>query len=157
MSMNMKKVGKISGGILLVLIIGLGGGLAIGRLMVLKVEGSTQAEVVKSYPLCDLGEFKIALPGSKYVDGRLVSFEPILELENDQVAETLNAEEYWRAVFRNEVLSEVMSHTVEAFRTPEGMLDLAAAIAKRLNAVAPPFTAVEVPIRRVLFKSFIMQ
>lgn len=155
--MNMKKTAKIAGSILLVLIIGFGGGIAIGRLMIVEGSKPMQKETVKSYPLCDLGEFKIALPGSKYVEGHLVSFEPVLELQNEQVAETLNKEEYWRAVFRNEVLSEVMSHNVEAFRTPEGMLDLAAAIEKRLNAVAPAFSTGEVPIRRVLFESFIMQ
>lgn len=158
MSMNIKKVAQISGVVLLVLIIGFGGGMAMGRFMVIRGGGTAKAEsAVKSYPLCYLGEFQVALPGAKYVEGHLISFEPVLELEDERVAETLNTQEYWRAVFRNEVLAEVMGHTMEAFRTPEGMLNLAAALAKRLNSVAPSFTSVDVPIRRVLFKSFIMQ
>ncbi len=157
-SVNIRKIGAVAGVVLLVLILGVGGGIAIGRLMAAgggePVEDKARSRV---YPLCDLGEFKIALPGSKYVEGHLVSFEPVLELENGKVAEAFNGEDYWRALFRNEVLSEVMAHSVEAFQTPEGMLDLAAAIRSKLNAVAPDFEETQLPIRRVLFKSFILQ
>lgn len=156
--MNLKKMGTILAVILVVLLLGVGGGVVIGRLMAGEGVEPTQAgEKTKVYPLCDLGEFKVSLPGSKYVDGHLMVFEPVLELENEKVAQTFNGEEYWRALFRNEVLSEVMAHSVDSFQTPEGMLDLAAALRSRLNAAAPDFGEVTVPIRRVLFESFILQ
>jgi flagellar basal body-associated protein FliL len=68
-------------------------------------EENGKKEISRAYPIYELGEFKLSLPGNEFTDPALVSFELVLELEDEKVLKRLNEEEYWRALFRNEVIS----------------------------------------------------
>lgn len=154
---NFKKM--ILGGIFLIFIFsaGFAGGIFFSTIAAEMGEGSPKTHEIRAFPIFDLGEFKLSLPGGKFTNPSLVSFELILELQDQKILEKLNSEEYWKALFRNEVISESLSHGQEAFQSPEGILKLSESITTRINSVGPTLSHVSSPIRRVLLKSFVMQ
>ncbi len=157
LKLNFKKM--ILGGIFLLLVfaVGFAGGIFFSTMAAGMGEESLKTEETRAFPIFDLGEFNLSLPGGKFTDPSLVSFELILELHNQKVLETLNSEEYWNALFRNEVISESLSYGQEAFQNSEGILKLSESITTRLNSVGPTLPKVSSPIRRVLLKSFVVQ
>jgi len=153
---KIKKI-LIFGGILLIIVgIGVMAGIYLSGVMVKDSEAGQRVKDVKSYPIFDLGEFRISLPGD-LSGSMLVSFELILELENNKVLEKLSEDEYWKVLFRNEVITECLRAGKESFKSAEGLLRLMDAVVSRLNAVAPTVKNVDNPIRRALIKSFIAQ
>lgn len=154
---NFKKIALGTIFFLLIFAIGFAGGIFFSTMAAGMGEESPKIEETKAFPIFDLGEFKLSLPGGKFSDPGLVSFELILELQDHKVLDKLNSEEYWKALFRNEVISESLSHGQEAFQNPEGLLRLSESVTTRLNKVGPTMSKVPNPIRRVLLKSFIMQ
>lgn len=157
LKINLKKI--VLGGVFLVFIFaaGFAGGILFSSMAAGMGEDAPQPQETKAFPIFDLGEFKLSLPGSKFTDPSLVSFELILELQEQKVLEKLNSEEYWKALFRNEVISESLSHGQESFQSPEGILKLSESITTRLNSVGPTLPKISSPVRRVLLKSFVMQ
>lgn len=147
------------GGVFLLCIfaVGFAGGLFFSSMAAGRGEKIPKASVTKAFPIFDLGEFKLSLPGGKFTDPILVSFELVLELQDQKVLDVLNSDEYWKALFRNEVISESLSEGQDAFRTPEGLLNLSESITTRLNGVGPTMPKISGPIRRVLLKSFVTQ
>lgn len=154
---SFKRMGIVAILVLVVFVLGFAGGMFCGGFAAGRQKKDSGVETVEAFPVFDLGEFKLSLLGDKFADSGLVRFELVLELQNDEVNQRLDSEAYWRALFRNEVISESMSHNQNAFRTPEGLLRLTEAIAVRLNEVGPVFPDVSSPVRRVLLKSFVMQ
>lgn len=154
---NLKKI--VLGGISLVIIFaaGFAGGILFSTMASGMGEDVPQIEETRAFPIFDLGEFKLSLPGGKFTDPSLVSFELVLELQDRKVLEQLNSEEYWKALFRNEVISESLGHGQEAFQSPEGILKLSESITTRINSVGPTLPKISSPVRRVLLKSFVMQ
>lgn len=158
MKMMLKKVALCLMGGLLVFAVGFFGGVQLGRSGFLLGTPSARQEKAQpvAYPLMDLGEFKLSLPGDQVSGGALVSFELTLELQEKKAAARLGADEYWKILFRNEVIEESLLQGANAFRSSEGLLRVAEAIVTRLNQVAPQSGGQPV-IRRALFKSFILQ
>jgi len=154
---NFKKMAL--GGVLLLCIfaVGFAGGIFFSSTAAGRGEDALVTRETKAFPIFDLGEFKLSLPGGKFTDPILVSFELVLELQDQKVLEMLNSDEYWKALFRNEVISESLSEGQGAFRTPEGLLNLSESITARLNSVGPALPKVSSSIRRVLLKSFVTQ
>ncbi|MFA0888275.1 MAG: flagellar basal body-associated protein FliL [Synergistales bacterium] len=147
----------VLGGVL-VFASGFFGGVLLGRSGILLGTASARQESTQavSHPLMDLGEFKLSLPGDQVSGGALVSFELALEIQDRKIAGQLASDEYWKVLFRNEVIEESLAQKASAFRNTEGLLRASEAIAGRLNRIAPRFRGQPV-IRRVLFKSFILQ
>ncbi|GAB6280761.1 MAG: hypothetical protein STSR0007_08610 [Thermovirga sp.] len=157
MKFNLRKTGLIVGGVAVVFFLGFAGGLVVSKMMANEGPETSRIQQPRAYPIYDLGEFKLSLAGGKYTDARLVSFELVLELQDQKFLEELNGDEYWRALFRNEVISEAMGQGVDAFQNPEGFLKLSEAFTRRLNGVTPEVAGGTMPIRRILFKSMIIQ
>ncbi len=157
LKLNFKKM--VLGGLFLLLVFAMGfaGGIFFSTMAAGMGEESTKTRETRAFPIFELGEFKLSLPGGKFTDPSLVSFELILELHNQKVLETLDSEKYWKALFRNEVISESLSHGQQAFQSPEGLLKLSESVTTRLNNVGPTLPKVSSPVRRVLLKSFVMQ
>jgi hypothetical protein len=156
--MAIKKIAVFLFGGVLVFAVGFFGGVQLGRSGFLLGTAAARQESPQpaAYPLMDLGEFKLSLPGDQLSGGALVSFELALELKEKKAAARLTTEEYWKILFRNEVIEESLAQGVNAFRSTEGLLRVSEAIVERLNRVAPQFNGQPV-IRRALFKSFILQ
>lgn len=158
MKMALKKVAFCLLGGVLVFSAGFFGGIQLGRSGFLLGTAAARQENPQpaAYPLMDLGEFKLSLPGDQVSGGALVSFELALELQEKKAAARLSADEYWKILFRNEVIEESLAQGANAFRNTEGLLRVSEAIVNRLNRVAPQSNGQPV-IRRALFKSFILQ
>jgi hypothetical protein len=158
---NMKPVVKkaVVVAIVLILVFSLGfaGGVIGSRMMAGRGEDSGKVDKPRSYPIFDLGEFKLSLAGGKYTDSRMVSFELVLELQSQKFLEKIGGDDYWRALFRNEIISESMTQGIDSFQSPEGFLRLSEAFTRRINAVTPEVSGGELPVRRILFKSMIIQ
>jgi len=157
MKFNIRKIGLFAAGFAVVFSLGFAWGLVVSRMAASGGKETPRIEQAKAYPIFDLGEFKLSLAGGKYTDARLVSFELVLELQNPKFLEKLSGDEYWRALFRNEVIAESMGQGIEAFQSPEGFLKLSEAFSRRLNGVTPDAAGETLPIRRILFKSMIIQ
>lgn len=157
MRFNLRKIGLIIVGFVVVFFLGFAGGFAVSKMMASEGPETSRIQQPRAYPIYDLGEFKLSLAGGKYTDARLVSFELVLELQDPKFLEKLNSDEYWKALFRNEVISESMGQGVDAFQNPEGFLKLSEAFTRRLNGVTPQIAGGTLPIRRILFKSMIIQ
>jgi len=153
---KIKKIAIFAGIIVIVIVAGAAAGLYFSGVVGKKPAESLDAERNKSYPVFDLGEFRLSLPGD-LSGGLLASFELVLELENKKVLEELSKDDYWKVLFRNEVIAQCLMAGKESFKSAEGLLRLLEKITLRLNEVAPTFEDVEMPIRRVLVKSFITQ
>jgi hypothetical protein len=50
-----------------------------------------------------------------------------------------------------------MTQGIDSFQSPEGFLRLSEAFTRRINAVTPEVSGGELPVRRILFKSMIIQ
>jgi len=137
--------------------LGFAGGFYFSRMASGMDEENGKKEISRAYPIYELGEFKLSLPGNEFTDPALVSFELVLELEDEKVLKRLNEEEYWKALFRNEVISESLSRGQSVFRDPEKLLTLTMDLASRLNESGPSFSKINDPVRRILLKSFVMQ
>jgi flagellar FliL protein len=157
MKVNAKKALLVFAIVTAVFALGFAGGIVASRMAAGGGPEEMKAPQAKAYPILPLGEFKMSLTGGKYSDSSLASFELVLELESKKILEKLKADEYWETLFRNEIIAECMSRGTEGFRSPEAVLKLSEAITRRLNAVSPSIDGVEFPIRRVLFKSLILQ
>jgi len=157
MKVNAKKALLLFAAVAAVFALGFAGGIVASRMAAGGSPNEIKAPQAKAYPILPLGEFTVSLVGGEFSDSRLANFDLVLELENDKILEKLNADEYWVTLFRNEIIAECMSRGAEAFRSPEAVLKLSEAITERLNAVSPSAGDVEFPIRRVLFKSIILQ
>jgi flagellar FliL protein len=157
MKVNAKKALLVFATVAAVFALGFAGGIVASRMAAGGGPEEMKAPQAKAYPILPLGEFKMSLTGGKYSDSSLASFELVLELESKKILEKLKADEYWETLFRNEIIAECMSRGTEGFRSPEAVLKLSEAITRRLNAVSPSIDGVEFPIRRVLFKSLILQ
>jgi flagellar FliL protein len=157
MKVNAKKALLVFAIVTAVFALGFAGGIVASRMAAGGGPEEIKAPQAKAYPILPLGEFKMSLTGGKYSDSSLASFELVLELESKKILEKLKADEYWETLFRNEIIAECMSRGTEGFRSPEAVLKLSEAITRRLNAVSPSIDGVEFPIRRVLFKSLILQ
>jgi len=153
---KIKKIAIFGGIILIVIVMGVVAGLYFSGIVGKKPAESLDVVKNKSYPVFDLGEFRLSLPGDLSGD-LLASFELVLELENEKVLEELSKDDYWKVLFRNEVIAQCLMAGKDSFKSAEGLLRLLERIAIRLNEVAPTFKGVEMPIRRVLVKSFITQ
>ncbi|HDQ92903.1 MAG TPA: flagellar basal body-associated FliL family protein [Synergistetes bacterium] len=140
-----------------VFLLGFAGGVIGSGMMAGRGEDHGKADKPRSYPIFDLGEFKLSLAGGKYTDSRMVSFELVLELQNQKFLEKIGGDDYWKALFRNEIISESMSQGIDSFQSPEGFLRLSEAFARRINAVTPEISGGEPPVRRILFRSMIIQ
>jgi len=152
---KIKKILIFVGILLIIVVIGVIAGFYLSGVMGKNSGAGQRVQDVKSYPIFDLGEFRISLPGD-LSSSMLVSFELVLELENDKVLEKLSEDEYWKVLFRNEVIAECLRAGKGSFKSAEGLLRLMDAVVSRLNAVAPTKN-VDNPIRRALIKSFIAQ
>jgi len=157
MKVNAKKALLVFASVAAVFVLGFAAGIVASRMAAGGGPEETKAPQAMAYPILPLEEFRMSLAGGKYSDSRLASFELVLELENKKILEKLKSDEYWETLFRNEIIAECMSRGAEAFQSSEAILKLSEAIARRLNAVSPSIDGVEFPIRRVLFKSLILQ
>ncbi|MFP4482719.1 MAG: flagellar basal body-associated protein FliL [Thermovirgaceae bacterium] len=157
MKVNAKKALLVFTTVAAVFALGFAGGIVASRMAAGGGPEEAKAPQAHAYSILPLGEFKMSLTGGKYSDSSLASFELVLELESKKILEKLKADEYWETLFRNEVIAECMSQGAEGFQSSEAVLKLSEAITRRLNAVSPSIDGVEFPIRRVLFKSLILQ
>lgn len=157
MSFNIKKVLLVAAVVVAIFAMGFAGGIVASRMAAGGGAEAPEMQEVRAYPILPLGEFKMSLTGGKYADSTLASFELVLELENRKVLEKLVSDEYWKTLFRNEIIAECMARGAESFRSAEEVLKLSEAITRRLNSVSPSVGGEKFPIRRVLFKSFIIQ
>lgn len=160
MKFNIKKVLLVAAVVVAIFAMGFAGGIVASRMAAgggAEDPEMQEVQEVQAYPILPLGEFKMSLTGGKYADSTLASFELVLELENRKVLEKLVSDEYWKTLFRNEIIAECMARGAESFRSAEEVLKLSEAITRRLNSVSPTVGGEKFPIRRVLFKSFIIQ
>lgn len=157
MKFNIKKVLLVAAVVVAIFAMGFAGGIVASRMAAGGGAEDPEMREVQAYPILPLGEFKMSLTGGKYADSTLASFELVLELENRKVLEKLVSDEYWKTLFRNEIIAECMARGAESFRSAEEVLKLSEAITRRLNSVSPSVGGEKFPIRRVLFKSFIIQ
>lgn len=158
MKVALKKIAAFLLGGILVFVVGFFGGIQFGRSGLLLGMAAARQETPQpaAYPLLDLGEFKLSLPGDQLSGGVLISFELALELQDKKAAAQLTSDEYWKVLFRNEVIEESLAQGANAFRNTEGLLRVSESIVNRLNRIAPQSKGQPV-IRRALFKSFILQ
>lgn len=157
MKFNVKKLLLVAAAAVAIFAMGFVGGTLASRMAAGSGAEEPQTREVQAYPILPLGEFKMSLSGGRYSESTLASFELVLELENRKIFEKLASDEYWKTLFRNEVIAECMTRGADSFRSAEEILKLSEAITRRLNSVSPTVGKEKFPIRRVLFKSFIIQ
>ena len=137
---------------LIMLGVGFGGGLAIGRTMAVGDSPGGESRVAEPGPIVSLGEFTSNLAGS----GRhVISFGVSLETINARAVEIL-ASPGWHLRARNEILLIVKDKVFEDLTSAEGALQFAEEIRRALNSQLPNVKG-EVPVVRVLFESLVVQ
>jgi len=132
--------------------VGLGGGLAVGRMWSPGGGEPGGRTVAAPGPIVSIGEFTSNLAGS----GRhIANFTVSLEASSNRAAETI-ASHGWYLRVRNEVLMIVRDRIFEDLTSAEGTLQFAEEIKRALNAMLPTVGG-EVPVVHVLFESFVLQ
>jgi len=139
---------------LVILGIGFGGGLLLGRSMAGSdtVSGFDGKAVAAPGPIVAVGEFTSNLAGS----GRhVISFTVSLEVVDSRTAENINSPG-WLLRVKNEILLIVKDKVYEDLTSAEGALQFAEEIKRALNAQLPRAKG-EPPVVRVLFETFVLQ
>ncbi|MDR1732638.1 MAG: flagellar basal body-associated FliL family protein [Synergistaceae bacterium] len=133
--------------------VGFGGGMMLGRSMASNAAAEAENKKIDAPgPVVSVGEFTSNLAGS----GRhVISFTVSLEALNDKAAELLNSPG-WLLRIKNEILLIVKDKIYEDLTSAEGALHFAEEIKRSLNAQLPEIKG-EVPVRRVLFETFVLQ
>ncbi|WP_024821723.1 MULTISPECIES: flagellar basal body-associated FliL family protein [Aminobacterium] len=134
--------------------VGFGGGLLASRFLLrpASVASASGVSIEEPGPVCNIGEFITNLSG---VDGGVVSFTLALELSSPKALETLQKES-WKMRITNEVLLVAKGKTASELRSAEGVLELAEEVKQGINVMVPPVKG-QVPVKRVLFQSFVLQ
>lgn len=136
---------------LLVMVIGVGGGIMVGK----KFFGSSaqaEKEVLPPGPMMPLGDFTVNLAD---VAPHVARFKITVELSSEKVPQKISVPG-WDSRIKNEIIMTVKDCRYNDLKSAEGMQTLAQNIRGRLNAILPK-TDGQVAINRVLFEEFIVQ
>jgi len=134
--------------------VGFGGGLLAGRMWNRSsTVASASGEAIDTPgPICSMGDFTTNLSG---LDGGIVSFSVALETSGAKALEILQ-QENWKMRITNEILLVTKGKTAGELRNAEGVLELAEEIKQSINSMVPA-SKEQVPVKRVLFQSFVLQ
>jgi flagellar FliL protein len=135
------------------LVLGVGGGILVGRNFFGKPVPVSEGDLGFSPgPVVPLGGFTVNLADKEI---HVLRAQVALEVTSEKAGEEI-AQPAWQSLLRNDVLLLLKDQRYDDLRSGEGMLELAQHLKRRLNAILP-LVDKKPPILRVLFEEFIIQ
>lgn len=137
---------------LLLLILGFGGGLFVGRAWLAPDGSSSSVKVEEPGPVFFVGDFISNLAGA---GNHVVNFKLSLEMSSPKAVELISSPN-WLARVKNEVILLTKDRVFEDLTSAEGIISLAEDIKRTLNSTMPQVRD-KAPVVRVLFEGFVLQ
>lgn len=135
------------------LVLGVGGGILVGRNFLGKPVPVSQGDQgFVPGPVVPLGGFTVNLADREV---HVLRAQIALELTSEKAGDEI-IQPAWQSLLRNDVLLLLKDQRYDDMRSGEGMLELAQQLKRRLNAILP-LVDKKPPVLRVLFEEFIIQ